>query len=155
MRLFVQSAASLASTLGRVPAQRCIATSSSLRKGKLGIIELRSKAHNSTVTLDLVQDLYLRELKSYKPIPAAKDAHVGAVREFKAPQAPETPTLPGDLASELSTYASSEPILDSKTAGAASKDGKDAAPPADNKLTGPALLKFLEEDLPKDDHHHH
>ncbi|KAG8843991.1 hypothetical protein FRC20_003668 [Serendipita sp. 405] len=60
-----------------------------------------------------------------------------------------------DLASELSAYASSEPILDSKTAGAASKDGKDAAPPADNKLTGPALLKFLEEDLPKDDHHHH
>ncbi|KAG8835410.1 hypothetical protein FRC17_003585 [Serendipita sp. 399] len=94
-------------------------------------------------------DLYLRELKAYKPVPAAKDAHVGAVREFKAPQAPAIPTLSGDVAAELSAYASSEPTLAPRTA----EDGKDAA--TEGKLSGPALLKFLEEDLPKDDLHHH
>ncbi|KAF9017663.1 hypothetical protein BDZ89DRAFT_1094241 [Hymenopellis radicata] len=60
---------------------------------------------------DIVQDLYLKELKAYKPTPATKDAHVGLVKTFSAPIAPQAPTLPSDLASELSAYDASEPTL--------------------------------------------
>ncbi|KIM29276.1 hypothetical protein M408DRAFT_328935 [Serendipita vermifera MAFF 305830] len=126
MRLLVQSTNNLARA-----SRRCFATSSVVRK-------------------DLVQDLYIRELKAYKPAPAAKDAHVGAVREFSQPKTPAPPSVPADLASELSAYDAAEPSLAPKSADSA------AAPTStEGKLGGPALLKFLQEDLPADDHHHH
>lgn len=136
MRLLVQSVSSLTVRTGRVQAQRCIATSSALRK-------------------DLVQDMYLKELKAYKPAPKAKDAHVGAVREFKAPAVPEAPSLPGDVAAELSAYDASEPTLAPKSGAPAATSTTEGHGKADGKLTGPALLKFLEQDLPKEEHHHH
>lgn len=77
---------------------------------------------------------------------------MGAVREFKAPQAPTPPTLP-DLATELGAYEASEPTLAPKTADREVKEGE--AQKEEGKLSGPALLAFLEQDLPKDDLHHH
>ncbi|PVF99284.1 hypothetical protein CPB86DRAFT_814068 [Serendipita vermifera] len=140
MRLLVQSAANLTTKATRAQAQRCFATSSAVRK-------------------DFVQDLYLRELKAYKPAPAAKDAHVGAVREFQAPKPPTAPSLPADFAAELAAYDASEPTLapKSSTSSAAAASGKDAkdAHSQENTLGGPALLEFLKQDLPNDEHHHH
>ena len=39
----------------------------------------------------------------------AKDAHVGVVKAYSAPAAPKPPTLPTDIASELSAYDVAEP----------------------------------------------
>ncbi|KAL0061580.1 hypothetical protein AAF712_011607 [Marasmius tenuissimus] len=100
---------------------------------------------------DLVQDLYLREIKAYKPAPVAKDAHVGLVKQYSAPAAPKAPSLSADLSSDLSTYKTSEPALADAPApsNAAAADGEGNVSGAD------AYLSFLEQDLPKREEHHH
>ncbi|KAH9476823.1 ATP synthase subunit H, mitochondrial [Psilocybe cubensis] len=109
----------------------------------------RAFSVSAGVRKDLVQDLYIREIKAYKPAPTAKDAHVGAVKKFTAPAAPVAPALPADLAAELNTYATTEPTLADATASTKASEPTEAS-------TGgaDAFLAFLEEDLPKPVHHH-
>jgi len=95
---------------------------------------------------DLVQDIYLREIKAYKPAPVAKDAHVGVVRTYAQPPSPVAPSIPSDLAAELSAYDAAEPTRAEIVA--ASGETADAAGGAD------AFLSFLEQDLPKPEAHH-
>ncbi|THV02644.1 hypothetical protein K435DRAFT_716797 [Dendrothele bispora CBS 962.96] len=102
---------------------------------------------SATSRKDLVQDLYLKELKVYKPAPVAKDAHVGVVKNFSSPSAPKPPTLPSDMATELNAYDASEPTL-------ASTDAAKAAP-TEGVSGADAFLEFLEQDLPKPEAHHH
>ncbi|KAI0070873.1 hypothetical protein K474DRAFT_1712935 [Panus rudis PR-1116 ss-1] len=95
---------------------------------------------------DLVQELYLKELKGYKPPPAAKDAHVGHVKAYSLPPAPKPPTVPADLASELAAYDAAEPTVASQPAATTS---------AEQVGTGAdSFLEFLEADVPKADAHH-
>ena len=64
---------------------------------------------------DPVQDLYLRELRAYKPTPIKPgdaDAHV---QKFSAPQAPPSPEE-ASLASELSAYESQEVEVEGQAA---------------------------------------
>ncbi|KAK7029859.1 ATP synthase complex subunit H-domain-containing protein [Favolaschia claudopus] len=70
----------------------------------------RALSSSAVARKDFVQDLYLREIKAYKPAPAAKDAHVGVVKSYSMPPTPKAPALPTDLASELSAYDASEPV---------------------------------------------
>ncbi|PPQ65458.1 hypothetical protein CVT24_010789 [Panaeolus cyanescens] len=108
----------------------------------------RSFATSAVTRKDLVQDLYVREIKAYKPAPTAQDAHVGSVKKFSLPPAPKTPALPADLASELSAYDAAEP-----TTADAPKATSEAA--TETGTTGAdAYLAFLEQDLPKPVHHH-
>ncbi|ETW79807.1 hypothetical protein HETIRDRAFT_321825, partial [Heterobasidion irregulare TC 32-1] len=95
--------------------------------------------------LDLVQDLYLKELKAYKAPPAAKDAHVGVVKAYSAPAAPKPPTLPTDIASELSAYDAAEPTRAAVESipVAAGQSGAGAE----------AYLAFLEADEKEEVHH--
>jgi len=97
-----------------------------------------------------VQELYLAQLKAYKPPQKAADAHSGLVRTFSAPASPTPPTLPTDLASELSAFDSAEPVLASSapSKSAAVDEGSDATQGADE------YLSFLERDLPKAEAHH-
>jgi len=69
---------------------------------------VRAYATTSATRKDLVQAFYLKELRAYKPPPAAKDAHVGVVKASSAPSVPSAPALP-DLASELAAYDATEP----------------------------------------------
>ncbi|OBZ74929.1 hypothetical protein A0H81_05188 [Grifola frondosa] len=96
---------------------------------------------------DFVQELYIKELKAYKPPAPVKDAHVGIVKSYSLPPVPQVPTLPADLASELSAYDAAEPTF--------------AAAPQDETLAeavGPTgaetFLAFLEADEPKAEAHH-
>ncbi|KAF5329260.1 hypothetical protein D9619_009017 [Psilocybe cf. subviscida] len=109
----------------------------------------RAFSTSTVARKDIVQDLYLREIKAYKPAPAAKDAHVGSVKKLVLPTAPHAPTLPADLASELAAYEATEPTAAdaAPAAQAASTDGEAHAGPAE-------FLAFLEKDLPKPVHHH-
>lgn len=67
---------------------------------------------------DLVQDLYLRELKNYKvPQVKASDAE-GSVQTFSIPQTPASPEE-SDIASELKAYETQTVEVE----GAAGEDG--------------------------------
>ncbi|KAL7278481.1 hypothetical protein ACG7TL_007480 [Trametes sanguinea] len=129
-----------ASAVARAASRSCaFSTSAVARKER----KTPDVVHNA----DLVQELYLRELKSYKPPPQAQDAHVGVVKNFQQPPAPQPPTLPADLASELSAYDAAEPTF------AAS-----AKPAESEESSGPtgaeSFLAFLEADEPKAEAHH-
>ncbi|KAI4870370.1 ATP synthase H chain [Hypoxylon rubiginosum] len=54
---------------------------------------------------DFVQDLYLKELKAYKPTPIKESDSVGHVQTFSAPKTPKSPEE-ADLASSLKEYES-------------------------------------------------
>lgn len=50
-----------------------------------------------------MQELYLRELKAYKPSPVKDSDAVGQVQTFRTPKAPKSPEE-ADLASSLKEY---------------------------------------------------
>ncbi|XDG09750.1 hypothetical protein ABKA04_009365 [Annulohypoxylon sp. FPYF3050] len=52
---------------------------------------------------DFVQELYLKELKAYKPTPIKDSDAVGHVQTFTAPKTPKSPEE-ADLASSLKEY---------------------------------------------------
>ncbi|KAN0118234.1 ATP synthase complex subunit h domain containing protein [Russula decolorans] len=107
----------------------------------------RSRAYATTSTgrRDLIQDFYLKELKSYKAPPVAKDAHVGVVKAFSSPALPSAPALP-DLASELAAYDATEPTR-ATAADVPTGHGEPAA-------GAEAYLEFLEADeVPEEAHH--
>ncbi|KAK9780853.1 putative ATP synthase subunit H [Seiridium cardinale] len=54
---------------------------------------------------DFVQELYLKELKAYKPTPVKDSDAVGQVQTFSTPKAPKSPEET-DLASSLKEYES-------------------------------------------------
>ncbi|KLO16662.1 hypothetical protein SCHPADRAFT_822939 [Schizopora paradoxa] len=94
---------------------------------------------------DIVQDLYVSELRAYKAPPPVKDAHVGVVKAFTAPSTPSAPAAPTDLASELSAYDAAEPSTVEATVNLAEDDSGAGAQ---------EFLAFLEKDLPKPEAHH-
>lgn len=68
-----------------------------------------------TFSADLIQDLYLRELKAYKP-PPQKGPEEGAVAKFSPPAAPKSPEE-ADLASEMSEYENQVVEIEGQAAG--------------------------------------
>ncbi|KAI1133171.1 ATP synthase complex subunit H-domain-containing protein [Nemania abortiva] len=52
---------------------------------------------------DFVQELYLKELKAYKPAPVKDSDSVGQVQTFSAPKPPKSPEE-ADLATSLKEY---------------------------------------------------
>ncbi|KAL3427822.1 mitochondrial f1f0 atp synthase subunit atp14 [Phlyctema vagabunda] len=69
---------------------------------------------------DLVQDLYVRELKAYK-IPAVKPSDAeGNVQIFSAPKAPTSPEE-ADIANELKAYEASAVDIEGQAEGEAAE----------------------------------
>ncbi|GAA5956756.1 hypothetical protein JCM21900_002172 [Sporobolomyces salmonicolor] len=64
----------------------------------------RSFSAQQVVRKDFIQELYLKELKAYKPTAAA--SHTGAVKSYSTPSAPKAPEVPSAdaLAKELAEY---------------------------------------------------
>jgi len=56
-----------------------------------------------TIAADLVQDMYLRELKNYKPTPIKASDSEGQVQKFSMPQPPKSPEE-ADIQNELKDY---------------------------------------------------
>jgi hypothetical protein len=70
---------------------------------------------DSFLSADLVQDLYLRELKAYKtPALKASDSE-GQVQKFVLPQAPASPEE-ADIASQLGAYETQEVEIEGQAA---------------------------------------
>jgi len=103
-------------------------------------------ATSTAVRRDPIQELYIRELKGFKPAPQAKDAHVGIVKEYAIPLPPTPPSLPVNLASELAAYDATDPIIATPVAAPVADEGGASG--------AEAFLSFLEQDIPKAEAHH-
>ena len=66
---------------------------------------VQSANRPSCHTADFVQELYLKELKAYKPTPVKDSDAVGQVATFSLPKTPKSPEE-SDLASSLKEYES-------------------------------------------------
>ena len=64
---------------------------------------------------DLVQDMYLKELKAYKAPPVKAGDAKGHVQEFSIPKPPPSPEE-ADIASELKAYESQVPEVEGQAA---------------------------------------
>lgn len=60
------------------------------------------------LTQDIVTDLYLKQVKEYKPAPSKASDSEGQVKNWSVPAAPAAPQELGDVSSELSAYETSE-----------------------------------------------
>ncbi|EME88754.1 uncharacterized protein MYCFIDRAFT_58041 [Pseudocercospora fijiensis CIRAD86] len=88
---------------------------------------------------DLVQDMYLKELKAYKPAPLKANDSEGQVQKFTVPKPPPSPEE-ADLQNDLQAYEQQTP----EVAGQASAG--ESAPVQD---------WFVEEDEEEEAHGHH
>ncbi|KAF2263723.1 hypothetical protein CC78DRAFT_533732 [Lojkania enalia] len=70
---------------------------------------------------DLVQDMYLRELKAYKPPQVKASDAEGHVQKFTIPKAPPSPEE-SDIASELKAYETQQVEIE----GSSSSEGTSA-----------------------------
>ncbi len=68
-------------------------------------------------TADLVQEMYLRELKNYKPPQIKASDAEGHVQKFQMPKPPASPEE-GDIATDLKAYESQEVELESQVVAA-------------------------------------
>lgn len=64
---------------------------------------------------DLVQDLYLREIRAYKPPPVKPSDSEGHVQKFTAPKIPQSPDE-GDIAQDLKAYENQQVELEGQAA---------------------------------------
>ncbi|KAG9233529.1 putative ATP synthase subunit H, mitochondrial [Amylocarpus encephaloides] len=86
---------------------------------------------------DLVQDMYLKELKAYKaPAVKATDSE-GQVQTFTAPKAPKSPEE-ADIASELKAYEASAVEIEGQAEGGAATNQE---------------FEWFEEEPEEDAHH--
>jgi len=67
------------------------------------IVCLAMNTTDQSTTADLVQDMYLRELKNYKPTPVKPGDAEGHVQKFTLPSAPQSPEE-ADIQNELQSY---------------------------------------------------
>ncbi|KAL8658331.1 MAG: hypothetical protein Q9226_001075 [Calogaya cf. arnoldii] len=91
--------------------------SSVLRMARPQFIQQRRtfSTPNSVLRGDLVQDLYLRELRAYKPPPLKPSDSEGHVQKFSAPKAPQSPDE-GDIAQDLKAYENQQVELEGQAA---------------------------------------
>lgn len=67
-------------------------------------VSVRAMSVTSIRRADIIQDLYVKEVKAFKaPTLTAADA-AGSVKPWAAPTAPSAPALEADVAAELSEY---------------------------------------------------
>ena len=72
--------------------------------------------HLTRTTADPVQELYLRELKAYKPSPVKPGDAEAHVQKFAVPKAPQSPEE-ANLANELQSYESQEVEVEGQASG--------------------------------------
>ena len=98
--------------------RRALSTSS-VRKGqRLASHSRRWALTLCSVVADLVQDIYLRQLRDYKPAPVKPNDAEGHVQNFTAPRAPKSPEE-SSIASELKAYEEQQVEVEGQSQGEA------------------------------------
>ncbi|GAA5919151.1 hypothetical protein JCM6882_005501 [Rhodosporidiobolus microsporus] len=100
----------------------------------------RSFSAQQVARKDFVQELYLKELKAYKPKPVS--AAAGSTKSYSTPSAPKAPEVPdaAGLAKELEAYDASTPDVEAPKAAAADATAEEA-----DALGADEYLRLCEE----------
>ncbi|CAY69078.1 Hypothetical protein PAS_chr2-1_0451 [Komagataella phaffii GS115] len=61
-----------------------------------------------TTQFDLISDLYVKELKGFKPTPLSAADAEGATKPWAKPASPKVPSLEGETAEALQQYETSD-----------------------------------------------
>ncbi|RKP22393.1 ATP synthase complex subunit H-domain-containing protein [Syncephalis pseudoplumigaleata] len=75
-------------------------------------------APSAVVSKDMVQDIFIRELRNYKPSAAAKDSEADQVKQFRPPAPPTAPTVEVDMAAAEAEYTRDEVVAAAQSTGA-------------------------------------
>ncbi|KAI9292705.1 hypothetical protein K502DRAFT_367367 [Neoconidiobolus thromboides FSU 785] len=59
---------------------------------------------------DLIKDLFVKELKGFKPSATGAASDIAPAKEFKLPVAPQAPKFDEDIAADLATYDAEEVV---------------------------------------------
>ncbi|KAF2453291.1 ATP synthase complex subunit H-domain-containing protein [Lineolata rhizophorae] len=103
---------------------------------RVGVTSRRSLFVPSAVRqADLVQDMYLRELKNYKPPPVKPGDAEAHVHKFSPPKPPPSPEE-ADMAAELGAYEKQAVELEGQAD--QGKGGEEGAAPVEDWLEEPA-----------------
>ncbi|KAK4053578.1 hypothetical protein OIO90_003815 [Microbotryomycetes sp. JL221] len=102
----------------------------------------RQFSAQAVVRKDFVQELYLKELKAYKPSTNAA-AQAGSVKSYSTPSAPKAPEVPDSsaLAKDLDAYESATVSAEAPKSTSSAEGSEDSAGDAD------AYLALCEEDV--------
>ncbi|GAA6021956.1 hypothetical protein JCM10207_002618 [Rhodosporidiobolus poonsookiae] len=100
----------------------------------------RSFSTGRVVRKDFIQELYVKEIKAFKPKPASSSQ--GAAKAYSTPAAPKAPEVPdaAGLAKELESYDASSPSLETPTASADAVSAEEA-----DNLGADEYLRLCEE----------
>jgi len=103
----------------------------------------RTFVSSSSIKKDFVQELYLRELKSYKPSPQSLQSLQTQVRDFTMPAAPAAPAVPTaqDIAQEMQSWDSAS-LVNNQSSSSQATEVDVTGQSADE------FLAFLERDHP-------
>ncbi|OZJ05865.1 hypothetical protein BZG36_00935 [Bifiguratus adelaidae] len=58
---------------------------------------------------DVIQELYLKELKAYKPSADSQESPEGQVKDLHLPPEPQVPELNEDVTADVQAYAAEQP----------------------------------------------
>jgi F-type H+-transporting ATPase subunit h len=65
------------------------------------------------IRIEIVQDLFISELRSYKPVLQSTEVDKGAVKELKLPAQPAVPAVSSNIDAELAAYDVTEQVEES------------------------------------------
>lgn len=112
---------------------------------RYAIKEQADKSSNSFLTIHtagLIQDLYLKELKAYKPSTLKTSDSAGHVQKFTPPKPPQAPSE-GDIANELKEYETQQVEVEGQAAAGEPSEASEVQ------------VDWFEDDLDEKPHNNH
>ncbi|POW14748.1 hypothetical protein PSTT_02680 [Puccinia striiformis] len=139
LRLSIIVAASYRSKMSSITRK----TTQAARRMTIAFPLRRTFVSSSSIKKDFVQELYLRELKSYKPSTQSLQGLQTQVRDFTMPAAPAAPEVPSaqDIAQEMQSWDSASLVNNQAPS-------SDTAEVDVNGQSADEFLAFLERDHP-------
>ncbi|KAI9591662.1 hypothetical protein BDF19DRAFT_454213 [Syncephalis fuscata] len=75
-------------------------------------------APSTPLAKDIVQDLFVKELRGYKPSATSKSADLDQVKTFRAPAQPTAPVVDENIETAVADYARADVVATAQSTGA-------------------------------------
>ena len=79
------------------------------------------------IHVDIIQDIFVKELRSYKPTPEKAGSEQGQVKELRAPPKPAAPVMSDKVDEELKLYDVQHIVEDVKEESMFEEEGEESS----------------------------